>query len=419
VKNRLLERTPLLIFLLASTIGLAVILVGWRLQSLVDNRPDPYWFSAMGSSLARGEGFSAYGTLLHRRSPLYPLVIGGIYRVFGEHQILVLLLQAILFGATCWLAQDLGRRLFNARTAVIAGVLCAIHPALLRYVADFHLETLFTALFTGSVWLSVRFYERSDLRRAAALGVVAALATLTKAVALLYPVVFAALWWFKRGRQDQSRKSLFACGAMFVVMGLTIAPWTVRNYAVTGHFVPVSTGFSDAFLRGYVFSKTEYVTYQRLPYVDGENEANAMFRELCAAEGAVWEQDDYQTDKILNRAAKRRLLESPAAFVRKTLVGLFTFWFEMTTLKNSLAAGVMALGAWVLAAIGLKRAWREARPTWLLVAPILYFNLLLAPLLALGRYSVPVLPCLIVLSAFGIDTLWARFSSPKVSVETT
>ena len=171
---------------------------------------------------------------------------------------------------------------------------------------------------------------------------------------------------------------------------------------MTGHLVPISTGFSDAFLRGYVFSKTEYATLRQPPYTDGENESNAMFRAICANEGAVWEQDDYQTDKILNRAAKARLLESPGAFLRKTFVGLFTFWYEMTSLKNSIAAGAMALVMWVFAVLGLVRSRTEKRPAWLLLAPILYFNLLLAPLLALGRYSVPVLPCLSVPTAFGV-----------------
>ncbi|HWZ90482.1 MAG TPA: glycosyltransferase family 39 protein, partial [Polyangiaceae bacterium] len=114
----------------------------------------------MGSSLARGEGLSAYGSLLHRRSPLYPLMIAVIYKLFGEHQFLVQAAQAVLFAATSVLAYDIGRRVYNVRTGLLAGALCAVHPALLRYVADFHLETLFTFLLTTSVWLGVRFYQR-------------------------------------------------------------------------------------------------------------------------------------------------------------------------------------------------------------------------------------------------------------------
>ena len=66
---------------------------------------------------------------------------------------------------------------------------------------------------------------------------------------------------------------------------------------------------------------------------------------------------------------------------------------------------MLAVGAWALAIVGWRRAQRERRPSWLLLLPVLYFNISLAFLLALGRYSVPVLPALLVLSAFGVDTL--------------
>ena len=411
MRVNLSARAPWLIFGLAMIAGLAVIFGGWHSQGLVDNRPDPYWFSAMGSSVARGEGLSAYGSLLHRRSPLYPLMIGAIYRLFGERQFLVQLVQALCFAGTSVAAYDIGRRLYNARTGFLAGLLCTLHPALLRYVADFHLETLFTFLLTISVWLSVRFYQDPTIKRASAFGALCALTALTKAVAVLYAPLFIAGWWLSRkGSRSkiEPRTAILAAATALATMAVVISPWTVRNYVVTGHPVPISTGFSDAFLRGYVFSKTEYITLRQPPYTDGENESNAMFRQICAAEGAVWEQDDYQTDKILNRAAKARFLASPLAFVRKTVVGLFTFWYEMTSLKTSLAAGTMALAAWVFAAIGLLRSRTEKRPAWLLLLPILYLNLFLAPLLALGRYSVPIMPCLMVLSAFGLDTLWQK-----------
>ncbi|HYQ14505.1 MAG TPA: hypothetical protein VEQ58_02070, partial [Polyangiaceae bacterium] len=207
----------------------------------------------------------------------------------------------------------------------------------------------------------------------------------------------------------KSTKALTPLAVALLCMGLTISPWTVRNYVVTGHFVPITTGLSDAVLRSYVFSRTEFITLAKPPYTDAENEVNAEFRALCAAQGAVWEADDLQTDKILSQAMKERLLASPLAYVKKSFVGIFTFWYQMTSLPNSLAAGGMALLAWVFAAIGLLRSRQERQPIWLVLAPILYLNLFLAALLSLGRYSVPVLPCLVVLAAFGVSTLLQRF----------
>jgi hypothetical protein len=66
---------------------------------------------------------------------------------------------------------------------------------------------------------------------------------------------------------------------------------------------------------------------------------------------------------------------------------------------------VLAIIAWALAFVGLKRAHREKRPSWLLWLPILVMNVFVATLIPLGRYSVPILPFLMILAAFGVDTL--------------
>src|SRR6185503_15958921 len=109
-------------------------------------------------------------------------------------------------------------------------------------------------------------------------------------------------------------------------------------------------------------------------------------------------------EAILGKEMKRKLKAEPGAAIKKGFIGIFTFWYEMTSLKTSLAAGVMALGAWILAAFGMARARQEKRAQWLLFAPVLYLNFFLAALLSLGRYSVPVLPTLIVASGLGLDT---------------
>ena len=95
--------------------------------------------------------------------------------------------------------------------------------------------------------------------------------------------------------------------------------------------------------------------------------------------------------------------ERPLDTARKFVVGLFTFWYEMTSLVNSLIPASLAVGCWILTYVGWKRAHAEGRPSWLL--PIAVTNVLVAALIPLGRYSVPILPCLAILAAYGVDRL--------------
>jgi hypothetical protein len=44
--------------------------------------------------------------------------------------------------------------------------------------------------------------------------------------------------------------------------------------------------------------------------------------------------------------------------------------------------------------------------------PIAVMNVFVALLIPLGRYSVPIIPCLMILAAFGLDTLLSR---PKLA----
>lgn len=399
--------------LIVAVVAFATSGLFWARGSSVDSGFDPYYFGEMGRSIAEGQGFEGFGNLIQRRAPLYPLMLGAIYFVFGEHDQLALLANCLLFTGTAMLAFSLGRRLFNERTGLIAGLFCAFHPLLLRYVPSLHLESLLTFLVTLMVWCTVRFYYQRTVVNGVLIGLVAGLATLTKAVVLPYPALFIVGMLLTIHAARRRGESASVPWGSFVAIALTmmvvIAPWTIRNYGTTGHFVPVSSGTSDAFLRGMIFSRTEFITLREPPYTVAENESNEYFERVSREAGTEWERDDYETDQVLNEEAKRVLRTQPLDVVRKSFVGLFTFWYQLTSLPNSLVALACAIGAWALAIIGWPRARREGHPVWPLLLPVFYLNIVLALLLALGRYSAPILPVLLVASAFGADTLLRRW----------
>jgi 4-amino-4-deoxy-L-arabinose transferase-like glycosyltransferase len=384
----------------ATAASLLMVFGVFHQQDLVANGGDPYHYG----QIAHGFVEHGFTTLTRRAASLYPELLAVIYRL-GGGDLTVVLLQCLLHVGTCLLAFSLGRQLFNARTGLLAGLFCALHPMLLRYLPDLQMEALLTFAFTLTVWLAVRFHARPSLANGILLGAVGMATVLTKGVALPFLVVFGITMGL-RALSRRSTQGIVAVAAMFVTMALLLAPWSYRNYQVTGgRFVLLTPGASDSFLRGYVFTRWEFATLQRPPYTDAENECNAWFKQIARDAGTVWEADEVVDEANNARVAKQMIVARPLDTARKLLVGLFTFWYEMTSLRNSLIPAALAAIGWAFAFVGLKRAHLEGRPSWLIWMPIVVMNLFVAVLIPLGRYSVPILPCLMILAAFGVDTL--------------
>jgi len=400
-----LGRPRLVIFLLGLFAALFMTFIVWPRQNAVQRVDDPYFFSILGQSIAEGRGFMQWNhpdLPTMRRAPLYPGMIAFVYLLGGVHTVLIRLVQCVLAGLTSMFAFAIGERVFSKPVGLLAGVMTALHPMVLRYVPDLQVECLLTFFTTLMVWCGVRFVHKPTLAAGFAVGATGALGALVKGVLVVCPPVFAIFWLVRRLRRGEGL-SLAPVAAMALAMCLVILPWTARNYKVSGgHFILISTNAGGEFLRGYVFAQPKYYLLELRPYVDGENEANQMEVDLFTSQNLVWERDEPETERVLSKAAKEKLVNEPGAFVKKTVIGLFTFWYVLTSRTNSLVMGGSALIAWVIALFGVRQARAEKRLLWPLVQPILTINILYAVLLALGRYSAPTIPTLMVLTAWGL-----------------
>ncbi len=397
---------------LAFVAAMVMVLLVFRKQALVDNTGDPYLYGA----IARGFVEHGFDQLTRRAAMLYPHILAVFYWL-GAGDRAVQFAQVGLHTASCSLVFVIGRHIFNTRTGVLAGLATAVHPMLLRYVADLHTETLLVFLSVLMTWCAIRFYEAPTIKNGFISGVVGITAAIAKGVLLPFSLVFGAVMFVRGLRKLGTPNPIPGVIVMAVTMAVIIAPWTYRNYQVThGKFVLITPGMPDAFLRGYIFTRVEFATLQKPPYTDAENESNALFRRIAQENGTTWNVDEVRDDVNNSKEMQRMIREHPFLTVRKVVVGMFTFWYEMTSLANSLIPASLALMGWILAFVGIKRARRQHLPVWLLLVPILTLNVFVAVLVPLGRYSVPVLPLLCILAAFGVDTLLERHRANGTAV---
>src|SRR5262245_56964439 len=121
----------------ALTASLAAVFFLIRQRGLDPDSIDPYSYG----KIAHGFLEHGFDKLTRHAAMLYPHLLAVIYWLGGT-DFVAILINCLFHVGTCLSVFALGRRLFNARTGLIAGIACALHPMLLRYVPDLHTEDL-------------------------------------------------------------------------------------------------------------------------------------------------------------------------------------------------------------------------------------------------------------------------------------
>ncbi|MBD3160949.1 MAG: tetratricopeptide repeat protein [Candidatus Eisenbacteria bacterium] len=125
--------------------------------------------------------------------PLYPLFLSGVHALSGGSIVAAKTLQAILGAVTCVLTCHLGRRLFDLRVGIVAGLIVALYGPLVYYETELLATGLATFWSIPLLLLLLRFREHRSPLLPLAFGILAALAVLTRPTTLLF-VVVAAVW---------------------------------------------------------------------------------------------------------------------------------------------------------------------------------------------------------------------------------
>ncbi len=421
------RRALVTVFAAGLVTGLLWTFVLFPRLSAIDQVFDLNGFGRIGEHIARGDGFRYEDDRpTIRRAPLYPVLVAAVLKTTGFDPMdrqrsyrPLIALQCVFFALTCVVCALIASRLFGSRVGFLAGLLCSVWPQCLRYVGVIDVEPLNILLLTLLTLTTVLICEQPSVRRALAGGLVVGLAILTKPMPMLFPLVVAGLLMLRRKQVGGAYpwRALVAYVAVPVVLCL---PWVVRNHIVSGgRFRGVSSNAAGEFLRGYVNVQPRFFLL-RVPFQGlWDAEANRFENSITKPRGLNFivvengqerpmpqtVENEVMRDEIEGKYAKDLVLREPLGVVRKFAIQLFTFWYIVETPAKSLLVGASALLALVLAAVGLRRARREGIRTAPVVAVLAYHNLLYAILLALARYSMPLFPTLLALSAYGVAAL--------------
>ncbi|MCD4652395.1 glycosyltransferase family 39 protein, partial [bacterium] len=194
---------------------------------------DSWSYDRLARLIAFGDGLPSE---VYFQAPFYPYFLAVLYRLSSGSLDIVRIIQLLMDTVSVILMFRVTRYLFNLRAAIFAGLTMAVYPVLIFHtglILKTSLNVFFACLM---LWLIFEPHMKCKLLRMFLLGVITGLAAATQGSVLLQ-IPLIIIWIFVWS--DWKRPALFTKHLVMFMLGLliSIGPFTLRNYSVSGRFV--------------------------------------------------------------------------------------------------------------------------------------------------------------------------------------
>ena len=170
------------------------------------------------------------------KAPGYLMLLAGVFTIFGVSWWAAVGLNALLGGLTTFFIYRIGEKRIGRHAGLFAAVWFALTAHQILFTSFAIRDTLVTLLFVWFIHALVKPFWR--MRTALWLAFLYTLLVMTEPFFLvLLPVVLLYLAFFATHHRVLSFQYVVLFAAFFMFLNI---PWTARNYAVYGQFVPVS-----------------------------------------------------------------------------------------------------------------------------------------------------------------------------------
>jgi 4-amino-4-deoxy-L-arabinose transferase-like glycosyltransferase len=366
----------------------------------------------IGRALAEGRGFSdpfCAGTgATAWEPPLYPYLIGGVFKLFGIYSVasacVLLTINSLFASLTCIPTYLVARNSISENVAHWSAWTWALLPYTWYWSIHWVWDTTITPFILSLIFLiSLELQEWRGPKGWILFGGLWGLGALLNPSMLSF-LPFCGLWVCYR-RYKSNLPSFGGVALASVVFFLCLSPWLVRNYHALGSFVFIRDDFG-----------------QQLRLGNGPSADGVQMAYLLPKLNAVELRRFQQMGELVYSAQHKReafefIRDNPGRFAVISLKRFIYYWAGVPKRGDSrfaaLLRSLLFLASSVLALGGLLRAWWQEKPgTGLFALLVLSYPTVYYFVFAHARYRHPIEPELLILAVFLVcETHF--FSSPQ------
>ena len=420
---------------------------------------DSAWYLANGWGFFSGQphGWIRNKPFYLSELPTAPLYIlyAGIFQQFLSDEFVVhamRLVQCFAGIATAYLAYRIGRLITrDKRVGLIAGTLIALHPSFIVEPSLIASETLYIFFLTAGLWLYIEYVADSSKSEGSLtkwlilVGIAFGLATLTRAVLLLFPIgivihMLMIGWrnnlglWLRRGM------------LLLLVYAAVISTWTIYNWGMWNRLIIGSNQLMPALWRGAIQNDGTPAENDAL-LIENPDDVRPEGCEVdCKYQHdpeTYVEQINDSIDGNIGRFLSRRAGELASSYLQphgtipfgsvsirdeivnwakndRTVAG-FVALFQLEGFAIKSIIWILHYGGILLGLIGMWLSRKSWRLTLSLIGFIVYTTLIHFILLALPRYIFPTeVPLMIFASVtlVALSNLIRRSNTPESESQT-
>jgi 4-amino-4-deoxy-L-arabinose transferase-like glycosyltransferase len=386
--------SPLVIFgaALVTRLASATYILSKRIGPqvlFIQNEP-----SHIAAALVAGLGFSSpYAGVpvapTAQQPPLYPLILAGIFKVFGICTVAsawtAVIINVLAGAVTAVLLYYVGRLHFGETVGILAAWLWVL-PWMYQTNA---FSVSLTNAYLAALGLTTLFFcvpkTIEGNRRWFALGIYSGLLVLLQPS--LLPVVLVYGGWLAWSKARSPRVLIAIAGLL-----LTLAPWTIRNYVTFERLIPLRDNFGLELWLGNRPGMRGTVDFSG-DFPDHDPSNYARLGELRFMDGKF-------------DAAMKFIVGDPASFAGRVLRRIVEFWY----VPYPFSWIAVSIFGWLGAALAI----RKDKNGWVWLIMLAVFPVVYCVTHNFPTYRHPIEPLIILLAAYAVIEIIAQTSSLKL-----